>query len=132
MANAFYPKYLENLLEADIDIPVDNIKIVLVDLGAYTYSAAHEFLSDIPVGARIATSGNLANKTITSGVVDADNVTFSAVTGASVEAYVVYQDTGVAATSRLIIFVDAATGLPVTPNGGDITLTWDASGIYAQ
>lgn len=132
MANAFYPKYLENILEADIDIPVDNIKVVLVDLGAYTYNAAHEFLSDIPVGARIATSGNLANKTITGGVVDADNMTFSAVSGASIEAYVVYQDTGVAATSRLIIFVDTATGLPVTPNGGDITMTWDASGIYAQ
>jgi hypothetical protein len=36
----------------------DNIKVVLVDNGAYTVNlTTHAFLSDIPSGARIATSG---------------------------------------------------------------------------
>jgi hypothetical protein len=47
------------------------------------------------------------------------------VSGASVEAIAIYQDTGNEATSRLIAYIDTATGLPVTPNGGDINLNWD-------
>lgn len=39
----------------------------------------------------------------------------------------VYIDTGVAGTLRLIAYIDTGvTGLPVTPNGGDINITWDA------
>ena len=57
--------------------------------------------------------------------------TFSAVTGNSVEALVLYVDTGSASTSRLVAYIDSGvTGLPVTPNGGDITITWNASGIF--
>ena len=43
----------------------------------------------------------------------------------------IYIDTGVAGTSRLIAYIDTGvTGLPVTPNGGDINITWDAAGIF--
>lgn len=99
--------------------------------GAYTSGgrivnlSTHQYLSDITAGARIATSGNLASKTVTGGVADAADVTFSAVTGATVEAVVIYKDTGSAATSPLISYADDYTSLPVTPNGGDITVTWD-------
>jgi hypothetical protein len=48
------------------------------------------------------------------------------VSGASCESIVVYKDTGSAATSPLVAFFDTATGLPVTPNGGDIIITWDS------
>jgi len=54
------------------------------------------------------------------------------VTGNTVEALVIYVDTGSAATSPLVAYIDTSvTGLPVTPNGGDITVTWNASGIFA-
>lgn len=134
MANALYPKAKEGFLGADIDWTANDIKVVLVDTGAYTYDAAHDFLADIAAGARIATSGNLTGKTITNGVADADDVTVAAVTGASVEALVIYQDTGNAATSRLIVYLDTGvTGLPFTPNGGDAEIGWDdgASKIFA-
>ncbi|MNC44515.1 hypothetical protein D3C75_934250 [compost metagenome] len=52
-------------------------------------------------------------------------MTFTAVTGASIEAIVIYADTGTESTSPLIAFIDTATGLPITPNGGDIIVTWD-------
>lgn len=92
-----------------------------------------QFLSDIAAGARIATSGNLASKTSTRGVADAGDVTWTAVTGAQSEAVVVYRDTGTATTSDLIAWIDSATNLPVTPNGGDVTVTWDngANKIFA-
>jgi hypothetical protein len=126
MASALYDNGRAGFLSGDIDWDANNIKAVLVDTGAYTVNlGSHQFLSDIPSGARIATSGNLSGKTTTAGVADAADVTFTAVTGASVEAIVVYQDTGAAGTSRLIAYVDTATGLPLTPNGGDVTLAWD-------
>ena len=59
------------------------------------------------------------------GAADANDVTFTSVTGASIEAIVLYKDTGTDSTSPLIAFIDTATGLPITPNGGDIIVTWD-------
>ena len=126
MANALYDKAREAFLGADIDWLADNIKAVLVDTGQYTVNlATHQYLSDIPAGARVATSGNLANKTATNGVADADDVVFTGVSGLTIEALVLYQDTGVAGSSRLIAYIDTATGLPATPGGGNITVTFD-------
>lgn len=126
MANALYDKGREGFLDGSIDWDTDNIKVVLVDNGAYTVNlTTNTFLSDVPAGARIATSGNLATKTVTSGVADAADITLTAVSGASIESVVIYKDTGSASTSRLIAYIDTATGLPVTPSGGDITVAWD-------
>jgi hypothetical protein len=133
MANAIYPLYKQALLTADtnIDIESGTVKVALVDTGTYTYSAAHQFLSSLT--GVVGTAQTLSTNTVTSGVFDsATNPTFTAVTGASVEALVIYIDTGVSGTSRLVAYIDTSvTGLPVTPNGGDITITWNASGIFA-
>jgi hypothetical protein len=132
MASALYTPFKKLLLDGDIDLLTDNIKVVLVDAADYTFSAAHDFLDDVAAGARVATSGNLANKTTTGGAFDSDNVTFSAVTGDVSEALIIYKDSGAAATSPLIAYIDTATsGLPVTPNGGDITITVHASGWFS-
>lgn len=132
MANAIYPKYKEALLDgaANIDLNDSTVKVALVDTGTYTYNAAHEFLSSLT--GVVGTAQTIANTTVTNGVFDGDNVTYDNVTGNSAEALVIYIDTGNAATSRLVAFIDTGiTGLPVTPNGGDITVTWNASGIFA-
>lgn len=132
MANGLYANAKQLFLQADIDWAADDIKCVLVDTASYTVNLATDnYLDDISVGERVATSGNLASKTTTGGVADAADVTFSAVTGDQSEALVIYKDTGVASTSALIAYIDTATGLPVTPNGGDITVQWNASGIFA-
>lgn len=126
MANALYDKGRESFLKGEISWNSNDIKAVLVDTGAYTLDIAnHQFLSDIPGGARIATSPNLSTKTTTAGVADCADIVVSLVTGATVEAVVFYQDTGVAGTSRLIGYVDTGLGLPFTPNGANITLTID-------
>ena len=131
MANALYTKYREKALTGEVDWVDDNIKVVLVDAADYTVNlATHDFLDDIPSGARVATSGNLSGKTATNGAADADDVTFTAVSGDVSEALVIYKDSGSAATSPLIAYIDTATGLAVTPNGGDITVIWPAEGIF--
>lgn len=126
MANALYDKGREGFLAGDIDWDVDVIKAVLIDAADYTVNlATHQFLSDIPTAARVATSGALTGKTVTDGVADAADFTFPAVSGDPAEALVIYQDTGSESASRLIAYIDTATGLPVTPNGGDINVAWD-------
>lgn len=133
MANAIYPKWKEALLQftTNNDLDGQTVKAALVDTGTYTYSAAHDFYDDVST-AVVGTPQTIANKTYTNGVLDGDNVTYTAVTGNSVEAIVIYIDTGVAATSPLVAYIDTGvTGLPVTPNSGDINITWNASGIFA-
>lgn len=130
MANAVYPKYKEALLSGSTNIALTGtVKAALVDTGTYTYSALHDFLDDL--SGVVGTAGAIGTPTVTNGLFDGDNVTFTAVTGATVEAIVVYIDTGVAGTSRLVTYIDTGvTGLPVTPNGGNIDITWNASGIF--
>lgn len=111
----------------------DDIKVALVDTTSiYTPDlATDEFLSDVTSGgAVISTSSNLTNKTATGGTADADDITFSSVSGVQSEALVIYKDTGTPSTSPLIAYIDTATGLPVTPSGADVTVAWDAAGIF--
>lgn len=133
MVNAIYPLYKQALLDADanVDLIAGDVKAILVDLADYTFDNAHDFLSDVPVAARVATSANLAGKTVTNGVFDCDNFTWTAVTGDQSEAVIFFIDTGVEATSRLVCYLDTGqSGLPVTPNGGDINFNVDAAGAF--
>lgn len=121
MANAMYGKFKEFMIDA---LLTGNVKCALVDAGAYTLNIdTHDFLDDIP--SVIATSGNLAGKSVTLGVFDANDITITGVSGATVEYVVIYIDTGTPATSRLVAILDTATGLTLTPSGGDVILTWD-------
>lgn len=126
MANTLYDYARQRFLEGQFNWLTDTIKCVLVDTGAYTpQTAVHQYLSDIPTSARITQPVTLTSKATTGGAADAADVTFPAVSGASIEAIVLYKDTGVESTSPLIAYIDTATGLPITPNGGDIIVTWD-------
>ena len=117
---------------ANIDLDTGTVKAALVDTGTYTFSDAHEFLSSLSgVVDTAQTIGNTTVGVVAAAVFDGDNVTYTAVSGASAEAIVIYIDTGVAGTSRLVAYLDTGvTGLPVTPNSGDISVTWNASGIF--
>lgn len=126
MANDLYAKAREKFATAQINWTTATIKVLLIDTGAYTPDLTnHEFLSSVPAPARIAGSAALTNKTATNGILDADNVTFSAVTGVQSEALLLYIDTGSDSTSSLVMLIDTGSGLPITPNGGDIIVTWD-------
>lgn len=126
MANALYDKGRQRFLEGQFNWNTDTIKVILVDTGAYTPNlAVHEFLSDIPSSARVTAPVTLTSKTTTGGAADGADITFSAVQGPSIEAIILYRDTGTEATSPLVVYIDTATGLPITPNGGDIIVTWD-------
>lgn len=128
MANDIYKKGIENILNGNIDLDTDTIEIILVDTADYTLNiATDDALADIPAAARVAISGALTSVTLTDGVFDAADVTLTSVSGDVSEAIVIYKDSGVEATSYLIAILDTGTGLPVTPDGGNITVAWAAT-----
>jgi hypothetical protein len=127
MANALYDAGREGFLDGSIDWDTNTIKCVLIDTADYTVNlSTHDNLDDVAAGSRVGTPQTLGSKTVTAGVADAADVTFTAVTGDPCEAIIIWKDTGVESTSRLIAYIDTATGLAVTPNGGDITIAWSS------
>lgn len=134
MANSIYPKATKSAFsgEANINLIADAVKVVLVDTDAYSFDVVDQFLSDIPGGARISITGALTGKSMADdGYFHSDNPRFEGVTGAEAEAVVFFIDTGVAATSRLIFYIDTdVTGLPVTPAGASYNLIKPAAGWF--
>lgn len=122
MANLIYNFGLQSFGNGDISWRDDNIKAAIVDTDTYTVNASHQYVSE--VSGIIARSANLTNKTNVGGVLDADDAVFSSVTGTTGEAVIIFQDTGNDSTSILIGYIDSGTGLPVTPNGNNIIVSW--------
>jgi hypothetical protein len=128
MANAMYDSGRQKFLEGNIAWLTDTIKCVLVNIAGGHYVVnlgTHQFLSSILSGDRVGTSNALSGKTSTAGVANASQAVFPQITGAACGALVIYKDTGDPTTSPLIAYIDTASGLPVTPNGGDILISWD-------
>jgi hypothetical protein len=136
MANALYPLWKQEILKGTSNNLLNSaegatgVYAALVDTGTYTYSAAHQFYSSL--SGVVGTDQEILSKTQVTGTFDGTDLTFSAVSGASVEAIVLYRkNAGANTTWPLIAYIDTGvTGLPVTPNGGNITITWNASGIF--
>lgn len=135
MANAIYNKYLEAAIQNAANSSLagsgtTGVYAALVDTGVYTFSQTHEFYSSV-VAAQIGTEVELTSKAYTGGLFDAADSVFASVSGNSVEAIVVFiKNAGANTTWRLVGYIDSATGLPVTPNGGNINIGWNASGIF--
>ena len=136
MANALYDKGRNKFARGDIKWLAsggDSIRMCLLK-AAYTPGlTTHEFFTDL--GANVignSGSGTRANcPALTlidpdgTGVVDASDVTMTAVTGTACNYIAIFKDSGVDGTSPLIALLDTATGLPITPNGGNINVAWD-------
>jgi len=145
MANSLYDAYKQEALgdaagpgHGTVDWEGDNIKALLVDTADYTVNTAthadHDDVTGVPA-AVVATSGNLANVSVGmsagTATVDCDDWTWSTVTGDQAEAVIIYKDSGSTDTSLLVIYYDTfSSGMPVTPNGGDINVTVNASGLW--
>ena len=133
MANKIYPKFKKAATTggASVNLLTSTIKVCLVADG-YTYSDAHEFLSDIPSGDQAALSGALTGKAVTDlGAFQTANGRFDSVSSTEDKALVLFVDTGVPATSRLIAYLDTSvTGLPVTPAGASYNIVVDPAGWF--
>jgi hypothetical protein len=127
MANFVYPSAGVLLLTAGLNFVSGTVRATLVDGADYTPTTAHDFFDDVPSGARVA-SGNLASKTTTGGTFDAADLVLSTVTGDPTELIVISFADGAESAQSLFCCYD--TGVSVTPNGGNITIQFNALGIY--
>jgi len=131
MANALYAKGKQKLLSSTsaISLDTDTIKAALVSNAYAQNLSTDEFYSSVSAYV-LGTPQTLTGVSVTNGIFDAADPTFAAVTaGSTVEAVVIYKDTGVAGTSPLLAYIDTVTGFPLATNGGDITIQWD-NGAY--
>lgn len=140
MANTLFDAARQGFLAGEIDWDNAVIKTALVR--GYTPAAStHKFVSDVTTagGTLAATSAALTSVTTAAGVAKAGNVTFTAVaSNASGHGVLVFQSSAVtggadvaATAQRVICYLDTGTNLPITPNGGDVTVQWNASGIFS-
>lgn len=100
--------------------------VVLGGASASTAKFYSDWVAGI-VGTKVGPALGIAGSpTVTDGVADANDVTFTAVSGNSVEAVVIFQDTGTNSTSRMVAFIDGqhtvkcaktttGTSIPVDP-----------------
>jgi hypothetical protein len=125
MASQLYPKGAAHILglATKLDFVADTIKILFRSAATVT---TNEFVSDLT--GIVARSGALAGKTVTSGVLDANDITITAVSGSAFTHVDLYKDTGADATSVLAAVFDVSS---FTPSGGDVNVVFNASGLFS-
>ena len=146
--------FKEELMEAQFDFLNDTLKVALVsDNTAYSFSPDTDtFVGDVLDGGTTAqefqgtgySRQTLSNVTVTQddtddeGVADADDVTFTGLDGDTIQAVIVYKEVGGDETTPgddpiIAVFDDDSAGsladLPLTTNGGDVTLAFSSEGI---
>lgn len=143
MANALFAAYKAVLLGDNAvtgfsvpDLEGGDQRLILIDTADDDPAVAtDQDLADIAGAARVATIALTSESVAISGstvTYDSADPTFTAVTGDQSEELLLYEHTGTEATSLLIASYDTFTsGMPVTPNGGDILVTVNASGWWS-
>lgn len=135
MASALYDAYKEDIMDSTAqDLSGGSIDVIFVT-STYTFSAAHANFSDLSNtvgdgGTARTNAENLAAPSVTGGVFDATDTVFASVTGTSINAIIVFYDSGVDGTSSLIAYID---GISLSPSAAQVTIQWDdgANKIFA-
>jgi hypothetical protein len=133
VANALYSLGKKAILDGNIgSFLTADIRFMLVDTGVETFNDADQFVSNItsPVARMAATLGSPTTGTVSSGTFDAADPTINSVTGATVEAVVLYAYNASDAAARLIAWIDSTPSIAFTPNGSNVTLQLDPAGIF--
>lgn len=130
MSRFTYAKNMLKVGSGTLDLSsLADVRAILIEDGQYTQDEINdEFLSDIPVAARIATQALSSYDfgSSTTAIATADAVTFTAPTaGKTIKAVVLYEDTGVESTSPLLSYDDEQDGLPLLTDGTDIFIIWN-------
>lgn len=123
---------LGNGTHGQTDWDTDNLRVGLRDEGVTALNLTTQIdLADVSA-AHVDLTANLTGTVGVAGVgaYDHTDETIVTVSGATVESLDYYEETGIAATSPLLLNIDTWTGLPLTPNGGDVTLAPAAGGVF--
>lgn len=133
MSNERYAYANEQFLSGQLNWLTGTFKVLLVDTANYTFlKDVDHSLADVPASARVGTSAALSGKTAADGVARADDITVTSVVGPTIEALIIFHDTGTENTSELVCYLDTGIGLPWDPQGGNVAIHWDTgpNGIF--
>ena len=136
MASQVYNSFKRDILNGSIDLDTDTIRCALVTSSYTPDIDAHDNFDDITNevsgtgysagGAALASKVVSVDNTDNEGVFDAADVTWTTST-ITARGAVLYKDTGSAATSKLICYVDF--GSDKSSSAGDFTIQWASEGI---
>ena len=139
MADAFYDEGRNGMLgggvHAQPDLNTNDIRVGLRDEGTTAINLATQIdVADVR-SALVGSDTALASLTVGSagvGAFDHADETYPTLSGATVES-LDYFDFALAvdATAPMICNLDSWTGLPLTPNGGDVILAPAAGGVFS-
>lgn len=131
-----YASFAAKALNKEIDFDTDTIKVMLCGSGYTPNQTTHAYKSSVTseVSGTNYTAGGqtVGSKTVTLSTLtqqfDAADTTFSNITVSGITQAVVYVDTGSAATSALIGYIDFGTTYNIS--AGDFVIQWAATGIF--
>jgi len=136
MSNQLFNPGREGFLAGEIDWDTAVIKVALVR--GYTFDATDKFVSEVTAagGTLVATSSALGSKSLTDGVADAADVTFTSVAaGSAITGIIIFQASAVtggadvaASSQRLIAWLDGNQLITLAANAssGATSITVDA------
>jgi len=126
VANFIYGKAKQSLLNGEFNISSDSLKVLLVTDSYVPNENVDQFVSNISSSYIKQRTSSLANVTNTLGTIDANDITVVQYSGLAFKALVIYKDSGTDSTSRLLAYIDTATGIPFLGINAvtDITINW--------
>ena len=131
-SNLLYPQFKENILSGNINL-TNTVYVTLVS-SSYVYAAGHEFYNTSVASHQVGDTGTLASKTYTTGTLDGATLTFSSVSASSnITSVIVFQSGAVGTADYLVAHYDTGSegGVDIDTNGGDVTINWNASGLFS-
>jgi len=124
MANTVYAKAKQALLEGDLDLTGQSLKVLFIKKSLYTPNfLTNQYVSDVPTAAIVFRTANISNVTAQGGILDATDILEESYSGGAFDAIILYQVGSSDSSSRLIFFIDESEGLPFTATGESLLLT---------
>ena len=134
--SALYLKGIEQAYLGNIDFEGDTLKLKYMATSYTPAPTTENFLSDVSAseaaGAPTETLANVDVRIDTGNSrveIDFDDVTENTIT-TTTDKFIIYKDTGVAATSPLIAVADIVEGT-LAPVAGTLSLTINAQGLFS-
>lgn len=145
--STIYNSAKKGFLDGTLDFDTDTIRVALISSSiAYTPDVDNDvYVADVLNGVDAAefagtgyTRQTLAGKTVTQdntdneGVADGSDVVFSGIDGDTIDAVLIYKQVGADDTTPAddpVIAHLTSANFPLTANGGDVTIAWNAEGI---
>lgn len=125
MANEVYPKAKEGMLTGDVDVMGETVRLQMFD-DDVVYDETDEFLSNV-TGTAVGAAVEITNKDVANGQFTGDTSAFTPPNGHTVIALIVFIDTGLASSSRVLAFLDTkddTTPISIPTTGGSMLLHW--------